>query len=165
MSNGDSVDIGNGSKTRRRLKALDAESWDEDIEEIPCSPSVHCLDYKELNSPTRKSTYSSASRTYCDNSAHSRDWKGTGWYRVTGGAGTQLADTLVPVRHCGSHRTGSLTGGHPSVGQGEVTRTVNFNWNGNPADNKRTIRVINCGPYFVYYLVTVAGCYDSYCTE
>merc|ERR1712061_456480 len=93
-SNGDGVDIGNGHKTRRRLKALDAESWEEDVEEIPCAPA-QCLNYKELNSPTRKST-NYASAAYCDNSSHSRDWKGTGWYRITGGAGTQLADTQVP---------------------------------------------------------------------
>merc|ERR1719204_1108674 len=161
-SNGDGVDIGNGHKTRRRLKALDAESWEEDVEEIPCAPA-QCLNYKELNSPTRKST--SPTRSYkCDDQSLSRDWKGTGWYCITGGAGTQLADTLVPQSHCGTARTGSLTGGHPTVEQGEVTRTVNFNWDGNPADNKRTIRVINCGPYFVYYLVTVAGCNDGYCT-
>jgi len=165
LNYGDTVGIGYGSKTRRRLKALDAESWEEDVEEIPCTPAQQCLNYKELNSPTRKRTFSTPSNDYhCDNSRHTRDWKGAGWYRITGGAGTQLADTQVAESHCGAHRTGSLTGGHPSVQQGEVTRTVNFNWNGNPAYNKRTIRVINCGPYYVYYLVTVAGCNDGYCT-
>jgi len=146
-SNGDGVDIGNGHKTRRRLKALDAESWEEDVEEIPCAPA-QCLNYKELNSPTRKSTSPTTSYK-CDDRSLSRDWKGTGWYRITGGAGTQLADTLVPQSHCGTARTGSLTGGHPTVEQGEVTRTVNFNWNGNPAHFKRSVRVINCGSYYV----------------
>merc|ERR1712126_92398 len=99
LSNGDSVDIGNGSKTRRRLKALDAESWDEDVQEIPCAPA-QCYSYNELNSSTRKLT--STKSSYCDGNHHRRDWKGTGWYRVTGGAGTQLADTQVASRHCGT---------------------------------------------------------------
>merc|ERR1719150_650452 len=73
-SNGDSVDIGNGHKTRRRLKALDAESWEEDVEEIPCAPA-QCLNYKELNSPTRKSTYTSKDPYFCDQ-GQTRDWKG-----------------------------------------------------------------------------------------
>jgi len=166
LSNGDGVDIGNGSKTRRRLKALGAESWEEDVEEIPCALPAQCLNYKELNSPTRKRTFSTPSNDYhCDNSRHTRDWKGAGWYRITGGAGTRLADIQVAESHCGAHRTGSLTGGHPSVGQGEVTRTVNFNWSGNPAFTKTNIKVINCGPYYVYYLVDAATCYDGYCTE
>jgi len=167
LSNGDSVDIGYGHKTRRRLKALDAESWEEDVEEIPCRPAQQCFNYKELNSPTRKRYFSTPSNGYhCDNlrHGHTRDWKGAGWYRITGGAGTQLADTQVPVRHCGTRMTGSLTGGHPSVEQGEVTRTVNFNWDGSPAWTKTTINVINCGPYYVYYLVETPVCSNGYCT-
>jgi len=163
LSNGDVVDIGNGSKTRRRLKALDAESWDEDVEEIPCAPA-QCHKYNELNSSTRKLT-SSTTSSYCDKSSHSRDWKGTGWYRVTGGAGTQLADTQVASRHCGTQATGYLTGGHPSVEEGEVTRTVNFNWDGKPASWTKTVRVTNCGSYYVYHLVDVGGVCDlGYCT-
>merc|ERR1712012_1172263 len=93
VSDGTRVDVGDGSKTRRRLKSLDAESWEEDIEEVSCSPS-QCLNYNELSSPSRKSSYTS-STGYCDNSGRTRDWKGAGWYRITGGAGTRLADTQV----------------------------------------------------------------------
>ena len=57
----------------------------------------------------------------------SADWKGAGWYRITGGAGTQLADFVVDKKHCGTGATGWMEGGHPTVSQGEVTRTVNFN--------------------------------------
>jgi len=161
---GSGVDIGVGSKTRRRLKALDAESWDEDVEEIPCTPSAQCLNYKELNSPTRKSTYNTRSgSSYCDKSSHSRDWRGAGWYRITGGAGTQLAEAQIADLHCGTYHPGSLVGGHPSIGQGEVTRTVGFT-QGFTAHWKATVRVINCRSYYVYYLDKAPACNMAYCT-
>ena len=92
----------------------------------------------------------------------SEDWKGTGWYRITGGAGTQLADFEVHENHCGTHATGWMAGGHPTVSQGEVTRTVNFNsehgaW-------KTRIRVINCYTHYVYYLKDMPTCSLGYCT-
>merc|ERR1711936_738564 len=151
------IDYGYGSKTRRRLKALDEEIWEEDVEEVSCTrPPAQCFNYQELNSPTRKSTYTSQTPAYCDRSGHSHshsDWKGAGWYRITGEAGTQLPDTQVPARKsCGTHATGSLIGGHPSVQQGEVHRAVHFNLDGSPAWQTTTIKVINCGSYYVYHL-------------
>jgi len=131
MGNGDFGDFGSGSKTRRRLKSLDAEVWEEDVEEVSCTLPSQCINYKELNSLSRKSSYPSSG--YCDNSGHTRDWKGAGWYRITGLAGTRLADTQIAESHCGTTATGSLSGGHPTIAQGEVARTINFNYNGNPA--------------------------------
>merc|ERR1711872_1073801 len=43
IDNGDTIDYGYGSKTRRRLKALDDEIWEEDVEEVPCTrPPAQC---------------------------------------------------------------------------------------------------------------------------
>ena len=69
-----------------------------------------------------------------------------GWmvsHHCTGGAGTQLATSVVDPRHCGNWVTGSMAGGHPTISRGQVTRTVNFNWMGNSAWKTRRIRVIN----------------------
>merc|ERR1712038_1979634 len=169
MGYGATIDYGYGSKTRRRLKALDEGIWEEDVEEVSCPrPPAQCFNYKELNSPTRKSTYTSQSPSYCDKSSHSHihsDWKGAGWYRITGQAGTQLAGTQVPSRKfCGTHATGSLIGGHPSVQQGEVNRAVHFNLDSYPAWQTTTIKVINCGSYYVYHLSELSICSSSYCT-
>merc|ERR1712012_585417 len=156
MQDGTIVDFGSGSKIRRRLKCLDAEVWEEDVEEVSCTLPSQCQNYKDLNSPSRKSTAASNSDKWtCDKVGWSHilaDWKGAGWYRVTGGAGTRLADTQVPQGHCGTYCSGSLTGVHPTVAQGEVTRYVNFHCNGNTAFSTNTIRVLNCGAYYVYHL-------------
>ena len=82
------------------------------------------------------------------------DWKGAGWYRITGGAGTKLADFPVTKKHCGTYVSGWMRGGHPTVFQGEVTRTV---WN-------IRIKVINCNTHYVYYLEEVPHCVLGYCT-
>merc|ERR1712004_86461 len=169
MGYGATIDYGYGSKTRRRFKTLDGEIWEEDVEEVSCTRlPVQCFNYQELNSPTRKSTYSSQSPAHCDKSNYDHihsDWKGAGWYRITGEAGTQLADTQVPSRKfCGTHATGSLIGGHPSVQQGEVNRAVHFNLDSYPAWQTTTIKVINCGSYYVYHLSEVSVCQSSYCT-
>merc|ERR1712012_768434 len=167
MQDGTIVDFGSGSKIRRRLKCLDAEVWEEGVEEVSCTLPSQCQNYKDLNSPSRKSTAASNSDKWtCDKVGWSHilaDWRGSGWYRVTGGARTRLADTQVPQGHCGTYCTGSLTGGHPTVAQGEVTRTVNFHCNGGTYDTN-TVRVLSCGAYYVYHLENTPNCQLGYCT-
>merc|ERR1712038_669907 len=156
---------GEGSITRRKLKDLNAEHFEEDVEEKSCLLPRQCSEYNELNSPTRKSTASQGET--CDKSSHSNtsnDWKGAGWYRITGGAGTKLADSVVDKLHCGTRATGWMAGGHPTAAAGEVTRTVNFNWDGNSAWQTRSIRVINCNTHYVYYLEETPVCRLTYCT-
>ena len=98
------------------------------------------------------------------------DWKGAGWYRITGGAGTKLADFVVAIQRCGTDASGWMSGGHPTVFQGEVTRTVNFNhvkgwtWHGHGVKWKIDIRVINCYTHYVYYLKDMPTCSLGYCT-
>ena len=95
----------------------------------------------------------------------SDDWKGAGWYRITGGAGTKLADFDVANYHCGTVASGWMVGGHPTVFQGEVTRTVNFNYHRIFGGSwRRSIKVINCNTHYVYYLEEAPQCLLGYCT-
>ena len=168
LDDGTSVDIGEGSKSRRRLKDLSVETWEEEEEEVACQLVVEScvrIDYKELNLSTRKSTHGYGE--VCDQVSHkdtSTDWQGEGWYRITGEAGTKLADSRVDPYRCGTSATGWLTGGHPTVAQGEVARTVKFEWT-DGKEWKAYIKVINCNSHFLYYLVETPGCHIGYCTE
>ena len=93
------------------------------------------------------------------------DWHGDGWYRFTGQAGTKMMETPPGWRNCGTDITGYLTGGHPQPEDGEVTRTVYFDYGSNHLDEPTEVRVINCGgDYYVYYLVDVP-CWRSYCAQ
>ena len=91
------------------------------------------------------------------------DWKGAGWYRITGGAGTKLADFVVAIQRCGTDASGWMSGGHPTVFQGEVTRTINFNWV-NKGRWKSSVKVINCNTHYVYFLEETPDCRLGYCT-
>ena len=106
----------------------------------------------------------------CDrsDSNHARpDWKGDGWYRVTGQAGTKIIDFPVGYEHCATiNITGWLSGGHPSPGEGVVTRKVCFKNKSNDCAYQADVDVLNCNnAYFVYYLVDVPKCYSGYCTK
>ena len=49
------------------------------------------------------------------------------------------------------------------MGEGEVTRTINFHYGSNVAYWTNTIQVVNCGQYYVYNLTTVPTCGLAYC--
>ena len=172
LTNGTSIECGEGGKkTRRRLNDVNLEVWKEEVEEVACQScedfavDTHvCLNYTELNSPTRRRLANVAKKEHCDKRIE-RDWKGTGWYRITGEAGTKLVDSSVDVLHCGTYASGWLSGGHPTVDEGEVARTVNFNCYGDSSRWSVDVKVINCNTHFVYYLVDTPLCHLGYCTE
>merc|ERR1712107_734448 len=89
------------------------------------------------------------------------DWKGAGWYRIGGQAGTKLIEKGTGVSFsCGTYWGGWLSGGHPSPEEGEVSRTVYFDNGSNDKNNPTSIKVINCNrKYFVYYLPNVPVCH------
>ena len=64
-------------------------------------------------------------------STTSPDWRGGGWYRYQGEAGTQIPTYPPGYLQCGTYSAGWMEGGHPTVGQGEVTRTVYFQYGRN----------------------------------
>ena len=86
-----------------------------------------------------------------------------GWYRFQGDAGDRMADKCVPVRHCGTYAPGWLSGAHPTIAEGVVTRRVCFSWSYICCDWYENIRVKNCGGYFVYELPRLYSWYARYC--
>ena len=105
-----------------------------------------------------------------------QDWKGPGWYRIVGDAGSKLFEAPLKENHCGTQSPGWLYGGHPTASEGEVVRFVNFVYYGtdsygsafgSDAYVSSSIKVINCNnEYFVYYLIDVPyGWGAGYCTE
>ena len=86
-------------------------------------------------------------------------------YRILPPAGTQLAEGLVPVRHCGSHRTSYLIGKHPKIDGETVERTVCGNWNDGICSSSKKIEITNCGDFFVYKFSDLSACSNRYCTQ
>ena len=83
-----------------------------------------------------------------------------------GQAGTKIVDSPVDMGHCGTFYTGWLSGGHPSPGEGLVTRKVCFKYLWEDCHWQADVDVLNCNnAYFVYYLVDTPWCVMGYCTE
>ena len=72
---------------------------------------------------------------------------------------TSYVSQLTGVRHI----TNWINGGHPSIADGQVRRTVCFHWNAGCCEFS-TIKERNCGlTYCVYNLNRISPCYGRYC--
>lgn len=117
-----------------------------------------CLHYKFLNESNRAQGYSSRNRlALCD------DKLSESWYRFSGGAGDKMPDYCVEKLSCGTHAPGWLNTTHPSVADGIVETNVCFHWGSDCCYWSATIKVRNCGGFFVYLLNQTPYCNLRYC--
>ena len=87
-----------------------------------------------------------------------------GWYRFQGDAGDRIPENqCVPKLRCGSHAPGWLNGSHPAVREGAVQRKVCYHWGSNCCQWSNSVRVRNCGRFFVYELQPSPVCSLRYC--
>ena len=95
------------------------------------------------------------------------DIKLSGWYRFSGGAGVQMADTCPRMYSCSTNSSGWLSGTHPTVAEGIVKRKVCFSQRASQFFNdccyhSKNISVRNCGAFYVYRL-DPPDYYSRYC--
>ena len=118
-----------------------------------------CYNYRNLSEANRKSSYSTPHGSeLCDNSLPE------GWYRFVGAAGTKMPTTRVPAYRCGTVWSGWLAGSHPTMEDGEVSRTVCFSNRPTGCKYSIEISVKNCGSFFIYKLAQPPGCSSRYCS-
>ena len=137
-----------------------------------------CTNYNLMNDPKRRYDYVKKGELFCDKAdgySHfkptSSDWVGSGWYRVTGQAGTSLsthAYTWVFKSAndgtCGTHFGSHITGTHPSTLGQTGTMKICFKLNCK-GGYKHDIDVTNCGSFYVYKLPGINNCSWRYCTQ
>ena len=87
----------------------------------------------------------------------------TDWYRFSGAAGNQMAESCVDRDRCGTYFPGWLNGSHPTVNEGAVQRRVCFHYYDDCCYYFTYIRVRNCGSFYVYQLKPVTLCPLRYC--
>ena len=134
-----------------------------------------CSQYMNMSSSTRKFSYFNSDETReCDRTTDTKsieDWSGPGWYRVMGGAGTQLSThvfTNYTRGYCKTGVGGWISGGHlQSTTHGQiVNRTIKFDrpeWD--YTEYNHDISVTNCDGFFVYNLPGINACDFRYCTQ
>lgn len=119
---------------------------------------LECKRYWTINDPTRRRSYSAAGYYKHDY------YLAEGWYRFTMGI---HMSTSCSYSHgyCDVSYAGWLSGGHPSVSDGAVSRTVYFGYSGNCYQRSTTIKVRNCGSFYVYKLARSPNTDCRYCTQ
>ena len=80
-----------------------------------------------------------------------------------GNAGIFLADDCLGLGKCNTEMPGWLNGSHPSVAEGNVTRTACFNGSSSCCHSSVEIEIRNCSGFYVYKLVEVPSCPMRYC--
>ena len=117
---------------------------------------IECYNYKVLNETSRSKA--------CDGSYHECDsMLSIDWYRFSGAAGNQIAESCVDMFRCGTSSPGWLNGSHPTVNEGAVQRRVCFTYDSDCCFSSIYIRVRNCGGFYVYQLKPLTYCYSRYC--
>ena len=86
-----------------------------------------------------------------------------GWYRFSGAAGNQMAESCVDRYRCDTYYPGWLNGSHPTVNEAAVQRRVCFGFHGHCCIYSTYIRVRNCGDFYVYQLKPLTVWYSRYC--
>ena len=118
---------------------------------------IGCSSYTFLNESNRAVTnYNRSIFQLCDSNF-------TGWYRFSGEAGTQMAESCANKHYCGTDAPGWLSGGHPAVIDGNVKRKVCFSSFGQCCYYSNFVTVKNCGGFYVYKLERPPKCNLRYC--
>ena len=84
-----------------------------------------------------------------------------GWYRFSGAAGNQMAESCVDRYRCDTYYPGWLNGSHPTVNEAAVQRRVCFGFHGHCCIYSTYIRVRNCGDFYVYQLKPLTVWYST----
>merc|ERR1712156_42123 len=139
-----------------------------------------CTNYNLMNDPKRRYDYVKKGERFCDKAdgnsdsrPTSSDWVGSGWYRVTGQAGTSLSThayqwggpSASNDGTCGTRYGSHVTGTHPSTVGQTGTMRVCFELNCNTIGTEHDIDVTNCGSFYVYKLPGINYCSWRYCTQ
>jgi len=120
-----------------------------------------CTSYRQLSDSDRRTSHVLSGSPKCDNSLPVP----VGWYRFTGGAGTQMVVSCPPGNRCQTHGAGWVQGGLPFTVGTVYGRTVCFSYTGNCCHHQNNIRVKCCAPRFYVFELPRTPCHYRYCGQ
>lgn len=88
-------------------------------------------------------------------SAKCDSWTSNKWYRFVKTAGTSIPRICPYADRCGANTAGWINGKHATVEEGEVTRTVCYQYRTSCCYWSRQFNVYNCSDFYVYKLPSV----------
>nr|XP_021335677.1 uncharacterized protein LOC100009638 isoform X1 [Danio rerio] len=126
-------------------------------------PVDPCYNYFILDEPWRATSNQNSSQLMCDSAV---SW--SGWYRLfINGQSVQMPDTCVDENSCGTNAPLWLSGGHPTLEDGVVSRNFCAHWSNNCCYfQSNPIQVKACpGGFYVYEFVRPTTCNLAYCAD
>ncbi|XP_046568264.1 oncoprotein-induced transcript 3 protein-like [Haliotis rubra] len=128
------------------------------IAQLTAATSDPCVDHKYIYDNGGRSPKCPYQPEECDR------YITENWYQVVNYHGSlEMPTSHVDINSCGANYPGWLNGTHPSINDGTVYRVVCVSGYNDPCRKQVTIRVKNCGHYYVYYLMKMHGCSERYC--
>lgn len=174
-NNNDKIEINTGKITNNTGKIIDNTNQINNNTFLIRSPE--CVSYSILDDSTRRATNSilRPGKKYADHRKPcwkswktASDWKGEGWYRISGAAGNKITETDPGDKHCGTNDSGYIDSssgdGHPTTAGMTVDAKVCYHEKRNACSESNWIKITFCGEFYVYYL-REGGCDNRYCTE
>ena len=126
-----------------------------------CQPQNHGI----LSEPWRKASEPSDPNNIRDDNTRKGGNFQSGWYRLSNAIGGRMPECCPPTNRCGTAATGWLNGDHPSTVGEEVERKVCFHFSDCCEEPSATVKVVNCGSYFVYHLPDSRWHPGGYCGD
>ena len=124
---------------------------------FPKDPECHSYIVNKETDRSVMFVYNGSSNCKCDKPL------AAGWSRFNSTAGSKMPTNCTQKNRCNTIASGWLSGINPSPQEGIVTRTVCFSFISGCCWQQTSIRVRNCGLFYVYYLTETPGCYYRYC--
>ena len=124
-----------------------------------CDPDNH----KVVDQPWRKVSNTVTRPRYCDQ--RSVGIQTNGWNRIDPKIGGNLPRSCPSYNRCGTYSPGWLRDALPTEKGIETANTVCFRWGCYCCNYKTSIKVINCGEFYVYYLPPPPRCDMAYCSS
>ncbi|XP_062574921.1 uromodulin-like [Saccostrea cucullata] len=120
-----------------------------------------CTNYVTLSGEVKRSSAyilpNASATAICDTFLEEK------WYRINSTVGNDIVQTCQSMTHCGTMFPLWMNGTLPLVSDGEVDRMVCQSGILGCCEISLTIKVRNCGTFYVYFLRKPSGCPVSYC--
>ena len=135
---------------------------------LECNAANHNILDEESRSTESNSTF----KGYCDHTDTTKhhsytklgNWKGSGWYKFAGKAGSRMPDKAPVGKRCGTYKQGWISGSHPTSPGQTVDAKICIQAGSQTCKYSGSTEVTHCGSYFVYKLPEVpAHCSTRYC--
>ena len=126
-------------------------------------PVMACAKVKSLDDPSRATGNSALKYEEPQLMENIQPYQ---WYEFYGAGGTQIPTTCTKENRCGGRMSGWLSGKHPDVEDGVVTRQLCFSYNGDCCYHNVSISVRQCFGNYIYKFPKFTGYFQGrVCTE